>query len=94
MVAEPLHKIWAYGNMALPAPIPISLLLLLVNEKDKDALQDALLSVAAENSSIFTHHVTMGCPFGMNAFDSHRCSSPHGIITTSKNVGNIKREEG
>ena len=90
MVAEPLHKIWAYGNMALPAPIPMSLLLLLVNEKDKDALQDALLSVAAENSSIFTHHVTMGCPFGMNAFDSHRCSSPHGIITTSKNVGNIR----
>ena len=90
MVTEPLHKIWAYGNMALPAPIPMSLLLLLVNEKDKDALQDALLSVVAENSNIFTHHVTMGCPFGMNAFDSHRCSSPHGIITTSKNVGNIR----
>ena len=122
MVVEPLHKIWAYGNMALhlycsypnvSSIIHLSLMkkmyylktslsqnpsmrmlckMLYFTKSGHMVAAPILMSLLKIPRwfTIFTHHVTMGCPFGMNAFDSHRCSSPHGIITTSKNVGNIR----
>lgn len=84
------HMIWAFCSMAIIAPLNDHTLILLIDENGKASLKEVLLQLAKETTNVFNHAISIGCPLGMNAFDHHRCQSPFGILTTSKNVGSIR----